>query len=83
MSKTVTALNTVSGQVGQVPESYLTHPVLGKTLVQVEPGTKSYIPGMYDQYTTDERKERRTRRPKAVEVEASADEEATSDSEIE
>lgn len=49
--KTVTALNTVSGKVGVVPETYLTHPVLGKTLVEVEEGTKSYEPSLYR--TTD------------------------------
>ena len=47
MSNTTTALNTVSGQVGVVPKSYLDHPVLGKTLVEVPEGTKSYDPEFY------------------------------------
>ena len=32
--KMVIAKDTVSGVIGEVPESYLTHPVLGKTLVK-------------------------------------------------
>lgn len=43
----VHALNTVSGQVGLVPASYLEHPVFGKTLVEVPEGTKSYDPEFY------------------------------------
>ena len=47
MSNKVTALNTASGQVGEIPRSYLNHPVLGKTQVEVPAGTKSYDPKFY------------------------------------
>lgn len=46
-NKTVFALNTASGQVGSVPEAYLTHPVLGRVLVEVPEGTKSFDPEKY------------------------------------
>lgn len=45
--QTVIALNTASGKVGPVPAHYLTHPVLGKTLVAVDADKKSYEPEMY------------------------------------
>lgn len=44
---TVQALNTISGKVGPVPESYLSHPVLGKHLVLAEPGQKDYAPELF------------------------------------
>jgi hypothetical protein len=65
-NKTVFALNTVSGQVGVVPASYLDHPVLGKTLVEVPEGTKSYEPTKYKSQTADEWREDH---PHGVEVE--------------
>ena len=39
-SQFITALDTVSGKVGQVPRSYLDHPVLGKNLEEVKPDSK-------------------------------------------
>jgi hypothetical protein len=69
MSKQVRARNTVSGQIGIVPESYLTHPVLGKTLVQVDDDAKSYLPEMYQPTDAegDAEKPSRARRVKAAE----------------
>lgn len=54
MSNTVFAIDTTSGQVGEVPESYLTHPVLGLTLVKVSSDTKSFDPALYKPKTKDE-----------------------------
>lgn len=47
MSKTVMARNTVSGVVGEVPASYLTHAVLGKTLVRVDEKSKNIEPALH------------------------------------
>lgn len=47
MTKQVTALNTISGQVEPVPATYIDHPILGKNLVAVPDGTKSYDPEFY------------------------------------
>lgn len=44
MSKFVTALDTISGKVGEVPENYIGHPILGVNLVEVDPGTKDRAP---------------------------------------
>lgn len=54
--KEVFTLNTISGVTGYVPESYLTHPVLGLSLVGVEEGTKSYDPEFYKPQTAEEYK---------------------------
>lgn len=45
--KLVNTLNTVSGQVGLVPEIYLEIPGMKDTLVVVEEDAKSYEPTMY------------------------------------
>lgn len=45
--KQVNTLNTVSGQVGLVPISYLTSPAFKDQLVEVPEGTKSYDPKFY------------------------------------
>lgn len=47
MTKQVTALNTISGQVGLVPASYLDSPAFKDQLVEVPEGTKSYDPKFY------------------------------------
>lgn len=64
MSKQVHALNTISGQVGLVPASYLDHPVLGESLVEVPEGTKSYDPKFYKGTTKDEHKQKETTKRK-------------------
>lgn len=50
---TTYALNTQSGQVGEVNPSWIGHPVLGKYLVEVEKGHKSYT-GRYKPRTAEE-----------------------------
>lgn len=47
MTKQINTLNTISGQVGLVPATYLNNPVLGRNLVEVPEGTKSYDPEFY------------------------------------
>lgn len=47
MSKTVLTRDTISGQVGLVPESYLTHPVLGLNLVLVKADAKDFEPTLH------------------------------------
>ena len=51
----VLALNTVSGQVSDVPPKLLVHPHFSKYLVEVEEGTKSYNPEMYHSGTVEEK----------------------------
>lgn len=50
----VKALNTISGQVASVPAKYLTHPVFGKHLVEVDEQQKPYKAGFYAPKTADE-----------------------------
>lgn len=45
--KTVLTRDTISGVVGSVPAHYLDHPILGKNLIEVPEGTKSFEPSMY------------------------------------
>lgn len=52
--KFVTALNTVSGAVGEVPVGYLSHPVFKDQLVVVDSGAKSYLPEMYKSKSAEE-----------------------------
>ena len=63
--KKVLALNTVSGQVAEVPEAYMTHPVLGKTLVAVPDETKPYNPEFYKPTDSAGYEERRRTRKSA------------------
>ena len=63
MTKFITALDTISGQTGPVPENYLTLPGMGEHLVQVDEGTKSYEPELHK--PTDA-KEYKSRKAKAV-----------------
>ena len=51
----VLALNTVSGQVSDVPPKLLVHPHFSKYLVEVKEGTKSYNPEMYKSGTVEEK----------------------------
>lgn len=47
-SDTITALNQATGRVGPISRAIFEHPVLNPgTLVEVEPGTKSYLPEMF------------------------------------
>lgn len=50
----VKALNTISGQVASVPAKYLTHPVFGRHLVEVDEAQKPYRAGFYTPRTADE-----------------------------
>lgn len=54
MTNQISARNTLTGKVGLVPRGYLTHPVLGLTLVPVEEGAKDYDPKFYVPKTRDE-----------------------------
>ena len=60
-NKFVTARNTVSGVVGPVPASYLTHPVFSKQLVQVDEDAKDFVPELYTPKTADEFKASRSK----------------------
>lgn len=46
-TKKVHVRNTVSGRVEDVPEHYLTHPVLSRYLVEVDEDAKDAEPEMY------------------------------------
>ncbi len=47
--------NTLTGKTGQVPRKLLEHPILsGGSLVEVEPGSKSYVPVLYRSRTVEE-----------------------------
>lgn len=59
-SKTVLTRNTISGKVGSVPASYLTHPVFKDQFVVVEEGAKDYIPELYASKTADEFESKKT-----------------------
>lgn len=50
----VKALDTISGQVAFVPQSFLKHPVFSKTLVEVDDGKKPYAPEFYTPKTPTE-----------------------------
>lgn len=54
MSNTVTALDTYSGKVAELPAVYLTIPAFAAHLVEVDPGTKSYDPLTYKAKTAEE-----------------------------
>ena len=62
----ITVLNTVSGLVGEVPASYLTHPHFKNQLVPVADGQKPYNSALYVPKTADEFRE--VRKPVAVEA---------------
>jgi hypothetical protein len=63
---TVQALNTISGKVGPVPESYLSHPVLGKHLVLAEPGQKDYTPELFKPDTAEGHSKKQSRKKEPV-----------------
>jgi len=54
MAKTVFALNTASGKVGEIPAVYLELPGLKEYLVEVPAGTKSYEPSKFQPQTAKE-----------------------------
>ena len=56
----VLALNTVSGQVSDVPPKLLVHPHFSKYLVPVEEGQKPYLKEMYQPGTVEEKQEQRS-----------------------
>lgn len=47
VSEFVTVRNTRNGQVARMLRSHAEHPILGREVVIVEDGAKSYAPGMY------------------------------------
>lgn len=55
-SDLATVLNTVTGRVGVHKRSILNHPVFGKSLVEVEPGTKSRSASLHKSQTVEEYK---------------------------
>ena len=57
----VLALNTVSGQVSDVPPKLLVHPHFSKYLVPVEEGQKPYAKELYRPGTVDEKQEQEQR----------------------
>jgi hypothetical protein len=56
----VLALNTVSGQVSDVPPKLLVHPHFSKYLVAVEDGQKPYAKELYKPGTVKEKQEQRS-----------------------
>jgi hypothetical protein len=82
MAKMITALDTISGQVGIVPERYLTLPGLGDHLVRVDDGTKSYEPELYKATDADEYVEKKASRKKLTHSDPEETPDATLDSEI-
>lgn len=66
-SKTVNALNTISGRVAQVPASYLDSPDFGPYLVEVPEGTKDYDPKFFKAGTAEEHKAKPSQQRKAEE----------------
>lgn len=82
MTKFITALDTISGQIGPVPENYLTLPKLGDHLVQVDEGTKSYEPELYKPTDAKEYKSRKAIASGPSSVETDETPKDTLDSEI-
>lgn len=80
--KFVVARNTVSGVVGPVPASYLTHPHFGKNLVLAEDGAKDFVPELYKVKDAEEFTAARASRSKLRKAETE-DEVASSDNETE
>jgi len=52
--KFVSARNTVSGVVGRVPATYLTHPHFKNQYVLVDSEAKNFVPALYTPKTVDE-----------------------------
>lgn len=50
----VTVLNPATGQVGEISRRLFRIPSIGGSLVEVEPGTKSYDPDLYAPKTPEE-----------------------------
>jgi hypothetical protein len=82
MAKMITALDTISGQVGQVPERYLTLPGFAEHLVRVDEGTKNYEPELYKPTDAEEYVEKKASRKKLMNSEPEEEPETTLDSEI-
>lgn len=78
----VLALNTVSGQVSDVPPKMLVHPHFSKYLVEVEEGTKSYNPEMYHSGTVEEKVAEKSKISKLLDKWNKEDEEQESESNI-
>ncbi len=74
--------NTISGVVGYVPESYLTHPVFSKQLEKVEEGAKNALPEMYKPKTVNKDGQKKVIDSDKSEKIADAKPEAPSDSDI-
>lgn len=49
--------NTLTGKVVEVPDRYLTHPILGANLVPAKAGDKDYVPDLYKSKSAEEFKE--------------------------
>lgn len=55
-SDLVTALNTVTGRVGVHERRIVNHSVFGKTLTEVEPGTKPRVTSLHKPQSVEEYK---------------------------
>lgn len=62
MSKKVHALDTISGKVGLVPETYLELPGFKEHLVLVDEDAKDHEPALYKSASADEYKSRKSGR---------------------
>lgn len=56
-SDLATALNTVTGRVGSHTRRIINHPVFGKSLTEVEAGTKPRVSSLHKSQTVEEYKE--------------------------
>ena len=69
----VRALNTVSGQISDVPPKILLHPTFRDILVVVDEDAKPYVPELYKGGTVEEKEKsgkRYSRKKKTVEEES-------------
>lgn len=82
MAKMITALDTISGQIGPVPESYLKLPGFSDHLVRVDEGTKSYEPELHKPTDAAEYKERKSSQKKMTNSKPEETEAPTLDLEI-
>lgn len=51
---TVRVVNVVTGGVDTLPRRIAEHPVFGKSLVEVKPGTKPHTPELYSGQTVED-----------------------------
>lgn len=76
------ALHTISGQVADVSERIVNHPILGQHLVAVDAEAKSYAPELYKAKTVDEFISKTRRGRKTAEDKPVIEDEAEAESQV-